>query len=153
VNIEDETQIQKALLWFRIHRLIESFVGISIIMGDFNVVRNQHERFGSMFNASMADDFNDFIAEEDLVDPPLGGYQYTWVNKMVTKMSKIDRFLLSEGVLDVFPNLVATVLDKGAPDHRPILLKEDSNDYGPIPFRFFHSWFECIDFEGIVMGS
>ncbi|GJV19995.1 RNA-directed DNA polymerase, eukaryota, reverse transcriptase zinc-binding domain protein [Tanacetum coccineum] len=111
------------------------------------------ERFGSQFDSSMTNDFNDFIEENDLIDPPLGGYQYTWVNKMATKMSKINRFLLSERVTDSFPNIVATILDKGIPDHRPIMLHEVTNDYGPTPFRFFHSWLDCADFEELVTTS
>ncbi|GJV48321.1 RNA-directed DNA polymerase, eukaryota [Tanacetum coccineum] len=136
-----------------IHCLVNRFNGVSIIMGDFNVVRYPEERFGSQFDSNMTNDFNDFIEENDLIDPPLGGYQYIWVNKMATKMSKIDRFLLSEGVTDSFPNIVATILDKGIPDHRPIMLHEVTNDYGPNPFRFFHSWLDCADFEELVTTS
>nr|GEU71614.1 RNA-directed DNA polymerase, eukaryota [Tanacetum cinerariifolium] len=32
-----------------------------------------------------------------LVDLPLGGYSYTWVHKLASKMSKINRFLILEG--------------------------------------------------------
>ncbi|GKC72794.1 hypothetical protein Tco_1118677, partial [Tanacetum coccineum] len=51
----------------------------------------------------------------------------------------------------------------GIPDHRPILLKDFKVDFGPTPFRFFHSWLEldvCNDLvvqtwthDGIVEAS
>ncbi|GJW50462.1 RNA-directed DNA polymerase, eukaryota [Tanacetum coccineum] len=135
------------LLWYRLQILISRFNGESIIMGDFNVVRVPEERMGSEFNINMAESFNNFIMENDLVDVSLGGYQFTWVNSLATKMSKIDRFLISGGLLERFPNLAGTILDKGVPDHRPILLKEAKADYGPIPFRFFHSWLDCDGFD------
>ncbi|GKA74573.1 hypothetical protein Tco_0780875 [Tanacetum coccineum] len=39
----------------------------------------------------------------------------------------------------------ATSLERYLSDHRPILLRESHFDYGPTPFRFFHSWFEMED--------
>nr|GEV45596.1 RNA-directed DNA polymerase, eukaryota [Tanacetum cinerariifolium] len=35
-------------------------------------------------------------------------------------------------------------------DHRPILLREVVTDYGPIPFRFYHSWFSFEGFNQMV---
>ncbi|GJT94975.1 RNA-directed DNA polymerase, eukaryota, partial [Tanacetum coccineum] len=143
----------KILLWYRLQILISRFNGESIIIGDFNVVRVPEERMGSEFNINMAESFNNFIMENDLVDVSLGGYQFTWVNSLATKMSKIDRFLISGGLLERFPDLAGTILDKGVPDHRPILLKEAKADYGPIPFRFFHSWLDCDGFDELVVNS
>nr|GEV76473.1 putative RNA-directed DNA polymerase, eukaryota, reverse transcriptase zinc-binding domain protein [Tanacetum cinerariifolium] len=38
----------------------------------------------------------------------------------------------------------------GKPDHRLILLKELQVDYGPTPFKFFHSWLEMKGFKDLV---
>ncbi|GJV39590.1 RNA-directed DNA polymerase, eukaryota, partial [Tanacetum coccineum] len=57
----------------------------------------------------------------------------------------MDRFLVSDGLLSIFPHLSAVCLDRHLSDHRPILLREVNVDYGATPFRFFHSW---IDFPG-----
>ncbi|GKA30075.1 RNA-directed DNA polymerase, eukaryota [Tanacetum coccineum] len=142
----------KSLLWYRLQIRILHFNRESIIMGDFNVVRVPEERMGSEFNINIAESFNKFIMENDLVDVSLGGYQFTWVNSLATKMSKIDRFLISGGLLERFPDLAGTILNKGVPDHRPILLKEAKPDYGPIPFCFFHSWLDCDGFDKLVMN-
>nr|GEX04341.1 RNA-directed DNA polymerase, eukaryota, reverse transcriptase zinc-binding domain protein [Tanacetum cinerariifolium] len=39
-----------------------------------------------------------------------------------------ERYLVSDSFLDSFPHTTCIILEKGTPDHRPILLKEYSND-------------------------
>nr|GEW56594.1 RNA-directed DNA polymerase, eukaryota [Tanacetum cinerariifolium] len=79
-----------------------------------------------------------------------GGYAFTWAHKSASNMSKLDRYLISEGVLDLFPHLSALCLDRHLSDHRPILLREKNYDYGPSSFRFFHSWFAMKGFNSFV---
>nr|GEW53989.1 putative RNA-directed DNA polymerase, eukaryota, reverse transcriptase zinc-binding domain protein [Tanacetum cinerariifolium] len=43
-----------------------------------------------------------------------------------------------------------TVLDRVWSDHRPILLHSKTTDFGPIPFKKFHSWFDRKDFDIVV---
>nr|GEX01250.1 RNA-directed DNA polymerase, eukaryota, reverse transcriptase zinc-binding domain protein [Tanacetum cinerariifolium] len=88
---------------------------------------------------------------KNLIDVPLGGFRFTWTDNWATKMSKLDRFMVSEGFYDTFPLLTGTVVEKGIPDHRPILLKESAVDYGPTPFHFFHSWLESEGFYDLVV--
>nr|GEV93238.1 RNA-directed DNA polymerase, eukaryota, reverse transcriptase zinc-binding domain protein [Tanacetum cinerariifolium] len=42
------------------------------------------------------------------------------------------------------------VLEKGIPDHRPILLKDFKADFGPTPFHCFHSWLELDGLNDLV---
>nr|GEX04653.1 RNA-directed DNA polymerase, eukaryota, reverse transcriptase zinc-binding domain protein [Tanacetum cinerariifolium] len=72
------------------------------------------------------------------------------MNKLVTKMSKLDRFLLSKEVLDDNHDLKAIVLDRVWSDHSPILLHTLKTDYGPIPFKIFHSWFNQKDIDVVI---
>ncbi|GJY14249.1 hypothetical protein Tco_0383558, partial [Tanacetum coccineum] len=65
-------------------------------------------------------------------------------------MSKLDRFLVSEGLLLIFPSFSAICLDRHLSDHRPILMRELVVDYGPSPFRMFSSWFSKQGFDKIV---
>ncbi|GJY84701.1 RNA-directed DNA polymerase, eukaryota [Tanacetum coccineum] len=104
---------EKRVLWFRLHSLVSNFQGESILMGYFNVVHAQDKRLGSIFNMSLADDFNEFILDTELIDLPLGGYRFTWAD----------------------------------------FLKEAVEDYGPSPFRFFHSWMKCEEFDELVKES
>ncbi|GJR08480.1 RNA-directed DNA polymerase, eukaryota [Tanacetum coccineum] len=127
--------------------------GECVIMGDFNEVRSEQEMYGSVFNVHSASAFNNFISLASLIDLPLDGYAYTWVHKSATKMSKLDRFLISKGLMASFPHISAIYLDKHLSDHRPILMREMNIDYGPTPFRFFHSWFKLEDFDKLVKDT
>nr|GFA90292.1 RNA-directed DNA polymerase, eukaryota, reverse transcriptase zinc-binding domain protein [Tanacetum cinerariifolium] len=124
-----------------------------VVMGDFNEVRYASERFGSVFHTFNAAEFNAFIVNSHLQDIPLGGYSFTWSDKYANKMSKLDHFLVSQGFLDLFPNISGLILHRNISDHRPILLKESLVDYGPTPFRLFHSWFLEDDFLSVVQDS
>nr|GEX12743.1 RNA-directed DNA polymerase, eukaryota, reverse transcriptase zinc-binding domain protein [Tanacetum cinerariifolium] len=86
--------------------------GSYIFFGDMNVVRNEQERYGSSFNSIEADHFNAFIESTGLIDLPIGGRSFTWMNKAGTKLSKLDRFLLSEDVTNLLPDIRITALDR-----------------------------------------
>nr|GEW67144.1 RNA-directed DNA polymerase, eukaryota [Tanacetum cinerariifolium] len=137
-------------LWDYLRTFIDRWEGDTVIMGDFNEVRLEHERFGSTFNRQGAIAFYNFISSTCLIDLPLEGYAFIWAHGLASKMSKLDRYLISEGVLDLFPHLPALCLDRHLSDHRPILLRVTNYDYGPFPFRFFHSWFAMEGFSSFV---
>nr|GEX53243.1 RNA-directed DNA polymerase, eukaryota [Tanacetum cinerariifolium] len=117
---------------------------------DFNEVRDSSERFGLMFNKHGAKLFNDFIAKSGLTEVPLGGCIFTWCHKTASKMSKLDRFLVSDSLLCNCPRISSVTLDRYLSDHRPILLHESIYDYGPIPFKFYQYWFEIDGFDKLV---
>ena len=64
--------------------------------GDFNVIRKRSEKLGgSRFTFSMRD-FDDFIRECELHDPPLQNASFTWSNIQESPVCKrLDRFLYS----------------------------------------------------------
>ncbi|GJZ30990.1 RNA-directed DNA polymerase, eukaryota [Tanacetum coccineum] len=127
--------------------------GETVVMGDFNEVRTEQERFGSTFNIQGDNASNNFIYLAGLVDLHLGGYSYTWAHKSASKMSKLDRFLISKDLLYLFPHLLGLCLDRHLSDHRPIIMFESKLDYGPIPFRMFHSWFKMEGFGKFVKDT
>ncbi|GJS92803.1 RNA-directed DNA polymerase, eukaryota [Tanacetum coccineum] len=87
----------KNLLWDYVSSLINNWSGEAIVMGDFNEVRCNEERYGSSFNTLGARRFNEFIMSAGLVDINLEGYKFTWSHPSASKMSKLDRFLVTEG--------------------------------------------------------
>nr|GFA85394.1 putative RNA-directed DNA polymerase, eukaryota [Tanacetum cinerariifolium] len=95
---------------------------------------------GSVFNVHGANAFNSFISNSGLNDIQLEGYSFTWAHPSATKMSKLDRFLMSNGLLSSFPHISAICLDRHLSDHRPILPEEVISDFGPTSFHFYHSW-------------
>ncbi|GJU69267.1 RNA-directed DNA polymerase, eukaryota [Tanacetum coccineum] len=120
----------KCMLWDYLTHVSNHWDGEVKMMGDFNEVSNA-----------------------SLEEVPLGGCAYTWCHKSASKMSKLDRFLISENLMHKCPNICAITLDRFILDHRPILLRESSFDYGPTPFRFFHYWMEVDGFNEFVIDS
>nr|GEZ99102.1 RNA-directed DNA polymerase, eukaryota [Tanacetum cinerariifolium] len=114
------------------------------------LVRNRSDRFGLVFNVQGANVFNSFISSAGLVEVSLGGCSFTWCHKSEIKMSKLDRFFVSESLLNTCLNISAITLERYLSDHRPMLLREYHFDYGPTPFKFFHYWFEMEGFSKIV---
>ncbi|GKE57647.1 hypothetical protein Tco_1496832 [Tanacetum coccineum] len=68
-------------------------------------------------------------------------------------MSKLDRFLISDGVLDDNNDLKALVLDRLWSDHNPILLHSLKTDYGTIPFKFFSSWLQRKGIDEVIKNA
>ncbi|GJY51880.1 hypothetical protein Tco_0442727, partial [Tanacetum coccineum] len=79
-----------------------------------------------------------------------------WANKCsksATKMIKLDLFIISESLLSLCPNISAVSLDRYLSDHLSILMRESYYDYGHVPFRFFHYWFDMEGFDKLVEES
>ncbi|KAL4591437.1 hypothetical protein LXL04_004402 [Taraxacum kok-saghyz] len=119
----------KRELWAYLLAFVNSHSGTYVMMGDFNAVRQSCERFGSTFCPIIARDFNSFIEAVDLIEPNMVGKRFTWVDRAGGKMSKLDRFLLSEAVIDKFPDCFIHALDRKWYDHCLILLTESKLDY------------------------
>nr|GEV59598.1 RNA-directed DNA polymerase, eukaryota [Tanacetum cinerariifolium] len=144
---------EKRMLWDYLRLTICNWDGDVVAIGDFNEVRDRSERFGSVFNKQGAKVFNDFIANAGLVEVPLGGCSFTWCHKSASKMSKLDRFLISDSLLFACPSISSVSLDRYLSYHRPILMSESHYDYGPTPFKFYHYWFEFDGFDKFVEDS
>ncbi|GJT08499.1 RNA-directed DNA polymerase, eukaryota, reverse transcriptase zinc-binding domain protein [Tanacetum coccineum] len=78
-----------------------------ILFGDLNEVREmrREEVMALLFLVGDATIFNSFIHDTGLIDLPMGGRHFTWVNKFGSKMRKLDRFLISDDVLYSNTNL------------------------------------------------
>lgn len=126
------------------------FNNMSIILGDFNEVRFDTERMGFLFCKYGAKRFNKFINNTELVDLPMGGRKFTRMDKYGTKLSKLDRILVSRHFLSKWPNAQLLALPRDLSDHCPIVLKTHSGDYGAIPFKFFNSWLLNGDFPTLL---
>ncbi|GJS69804.1 RNA-directed DNA polymerase, eukaryota, reverse transcriptase zinc-binding domain protein [Tanacetum coccineum] len=133
------------MLWSYLNHMIDSWSGEIIIMGDFNEVRFKEEHFGSIFNNHNASVFNSFISSGGLVEVPLGGCEFTWCHQSDSKMSKLDRFLISEGLMGFCPNISAITLDRYLSDHRPILLRTSQNDPRQLKNEFLSHFKERFD--------
>ncbi|GJX59094.1 RNA-directed DNA polymerase, eukaryota [Tanacetum coccineum] len=68
-----QSVVLKRTLWEYISVLINRWNGETLIFGDFNEVRSEDERFGSIFSPSSARSFNHFIASLGLLDVKMEG--------------------------------------------------------------------------------
>ncbi|GJZ62655.1 RNA-directed DNA polymerase, eukaryota, partial [Tanacetum coccineum] len=108
---------------------------------------------GDDVDSVSADVFNSFIVNAGLEEVPIGGSAFTGCHKSATKMSKLDRLLVSNNLLNIFPHINAITLERYLSDHMPILLRETIHDYVPVPFRFFHHWLELDGFYTFVSDT
>ncbi|GKD22572.1 RNA-directed DNA polymerase, eukaryota, reverse transcriptase zinc-binding domain protein [Tanacetum coccineum] len=97
-----------------------------------------------------ANNFNSFIDNSGLIDLPLGGRLFTWIHKARTKLSKLDRFLISEEVGKALPDVRVTSIHCLWLDHNLILLHVSKSDFGPIPFKLFYSWLLRDSFDKVI---
>ncbi|GKB21075.1 putative RNA-directed DNA polymerase, partial [Tanacetum coccineum] len=144
---------QKEALWAELSSLMASSDGVWVWLGDFNVVRSASERARSVFEVKEAFDFNNFISSMGFHDFQMGGSCFTWFNMSGSKMSKVDRFLVSSNFFEHWENASVIAVDRVISDHNPIMLSIGSCDFGPKPFRFFDCWFGHLDFESVVEKS
>ncbi|GJY36841.1 cytochrome P450 [Tanacetum coccineum] len=122
----------KCALWNRLVDLIRNFQDICIVLGDFNEVRYAIERIDSTFCKKVAEFFNSFIYNAELIDLPMGGF--------ATKLSKLDRNLVSCQFTSKWPNAQLITLPRDVSDHCPLLHKSHCDNFGPIPTIFSQSW-------------
>nr|GEY43938.1 cytochrome P450 [Tanacetum cinerariifolium] len=123
------------------------------INGDFSKVRIALERLGSIFDSRGSTRFNDFISNSRLCDLPLGGKHFTIMNRSGSKLSKIDRILVSKHIVDLWPNSHILDLPREFSDHSPLLLTNSCVDFRPSLFKIYNSWLLPKDFPSIFLNS
>ncbi|KAJ9560860.1 hypothetical protein OSB04_006020 [Centaurea solstitialis] len=143
----------KEILWRNLLNVISTQDCVWILLGDFNAVRRQEERSGTFFDSDEAACFNNFISCAGLHDIQFVGRRFTRFNKAGTKMSKLDRYLVSANFFNHWKDAMVYVLARSFSDHCPIMLKSGEVDYGPKPFKLFDHWLENEEFQNLVKVS
>lgn len=134
-----QTSKMKQLLWEELKAVISSLPDHHIcLLGDFNAVRQCNEKFNCHFNGAVADAFNSFISSVGLLEIPLINSSFTWFGPNQRK-GRLDRVLVSPSWYDK-GEWVLQALHRKLSDHKPLVLKSNSNDWGPRPFKFFNYW-------------
>jgi hypothetical protein len=86
----------------------------------------------------------------ELVDLPILGRRFTWFHTNGSTMSRIDRVLMSDDWLRIWANPSLWVLPRTVSDHCPLVIRYNSADWGPRPFRFNNHWLLNKNFNGLV---
>ncbi|XP_071714914.1 uncharacterized protein [Rutidosis leptorrhynchoides] len=133
---------------------LDNILGIDevswVLCGDFNEVRDSSERLNCEFVENRAKRFNEVIEKHGLIDVPLGGRKFTRVSKDDRKMSKLDRFLVSNKFLALWSGIKVVPLDRDLSDHCPIVLSDGDINFGLKPFKLFDEWFRVEGVEKII---
>nr|GEW83584.1 RNA-directed DNA polymerase, eukaryota [Tanacetum cinerariifolium] len=114
------------LVWNHLLEFIRIHEGQFVLFGYINEVRHENERYGMMFSQVEAQMFNSFIDDASLLDLPLE---------------------------DTFLDLKVTALPCGYSNHIPLMLHNKKVDYGPLPFKCFHSWLHRDGFEECIQAA
>ncbi|RVW92839.1 LINE-1 retrotransposable element ORF2 protein [Vitis vinifera] len=116
--------------------------------GDFNVIRRCSEKLGGARLTPSMKDLDDFIRENELIDPPLRSASFTWSNMQEHPVCKrLDRFLYSNEWEQLFPQSLQEVLPRWTSDHWPIVLETNPFKWGPTSFRFENMWLHHPSFK------
>jgi hypothetical protein len=121
------------------------------IGGDFNVTRFPSERSSEAHLCSAMTDFFDFIADQGLMDLPLGGGSFTWlISHDPPVRSRIDCFLVSHDWEVQFLLVSQKRLSRLFSDHFPILVDCGDISRGSMLFKFETMWLKVEGFVGLV---
>ncbi|XP_071740585.1 uncharacterized protein [Rutidosis leptorrhynchoides] len=136
---------------------LESIMTLSdvewVIGGDFNEVRTEDERQNCEFSKRREKMFNEFIEKCHLIDIPLCGKRFTRISDDGRKLSKLDRFLVSEDFLHSWGDVSVTSLDRRTSDPSPLILRDNNADFGPKPFKIFDLWIETKEVDSIIVEA
>lgn len=144
----------RRLLWETLYNLkYGSSAGEWCLVGDFNAVSNREERTGRSENWGYIDmvDFNAFVNEMNLIDPPLHGNKFTYFCSDGIAASRLDRFLVSDGIMNLWQVKGQRVGKRDISDHCPIWLECSNLNWGPKPFRFNNCWLEHDGFKSFIV--
>eukprot|EP00253_Pinus_taeda_P004070 PITA_04070 len=122
-----------------------------IIGGDFNLIRSLEEKKGGIRKMDhFMDKFNELIEDLRLLDIQTINGICTWNNRRGGKnqiASRLDRFLVSEGIMNKDIFVEAKVMPSLGSDHWPIRLEVDIKvNRGKRPFRFEAFWLRDPEF-------
>ncbi|KAK1309659.1 hypothetical protein QJS10_CPA08g00713 [Acorus calamus] len=110
--------------------------------GDFNEVRNTHEKVGGRpLRATRLKRFNDCIEACNLMDIHSSGNTFSWSNKQDNQiMGRLDRILANNDWLLLHPKATVIYHPQGLSDHSAMhLILVPPFPSGPKPFKFFNA--------------
>ncbi|XP_042939346.1 uncharacterized protein LOC122274369 [Carya illinoinensis] len=129
-----------------------------IIMGDFNIIRNNDERIGGRPRPTIAmREFNDFIDAVGMIETKFEGNKMSWCNGQQVRArswARLDCSFINSKLMLEFPGLVMTYLLRQNSDHSPLVVAMEKNDqpYGFSPFKFQNMWTSHELFHDCVRG-
>lgn len=105
VYVPNDTRSRKDL-WKELDAVRGRWDGAWCVGGDWNVVRYLSERMGTSRMTEEMRSFLDWINSQSLVDLPPKGAFFTWSNNhSIPRVSRLDRFLVTNDWVDLYPEV------------------------------------------------
>lgn len=136
---------QKPAFWDSLEKVLSTFSGPWIGLGDYNCLLSSVDKKGGLsFASSSSSSMRNRVDALGLIDMGFIGNPYTWTNKRPAKANvkeRLDRALANTNWRILFPNAKVKHFPIIKFDHAPILFltQGDLNSY-PKPFRFKAAW-------------
>ncbi|XP_074265657.1 uncharacterized protein LOC141588101 [Silene latifolia] len=127
------------------------------VCGDFNCVLNFNERIGREVSWADIAEFRDCVTVCGLMDIKGQGAFFTWNNKHAPSsrgFSRIDRFLVNDEWMDLYPDAYVHFLPEGLFDHNPcVYYRRNSGVQRKRQFKYYNMWSLYPEFKNVVHNS
>ncbi|GKV17362.1 hypothetical protein SLEP1_g27876 [Rubroshorea leprosula] len=149
----------RSLLWENLKQFSQSINGPWVVIGDFNDVTAQNEKFGgNPVPQYRIRAYTDCMNSCDLLDIGFIGPKFTWVNKRDNHQlirERLDRAWANPAWKILFPEATLIHLPRVYSDHCPILLSLEQTFpcSNKKPFRLEKFWLEHESFKDLVASN
>ncbi|KAL8497556.1 hypothetical protein ACS0TY_021043 [Phlomoides rotata] len=94
--------------------------------------------------------FDGFIRNTSLIDLPLQGCTYTWYRLNGSCKSHLDRVLINNEWMNMWPSVYQKGLKRSISYHCPIILETKGKDCGTKLFRWINAWSSHPKYKAFV---
>ncbi|KAH7664676.1 DNase I-like protein [Dioscorea alata] len=122
-----------------------------VLCGDFNSIFNHKDKSTGTPNLDDIRQAQLLLSDLHLIEPPSFGKRFTWTNGQSNPLwIKLDRFLLNQEWISLFPKATQNTLPRLGSDHVPIRLESGMHLSVPRPFHFERSWCSVENFTDLI---
>lgn len=118
---------QQRFFWDTLDKIVSSFTGAWMVIGDFNVVPTSEDKIGGQVVAeSSKGGLRRVINNNGLIDVGFEGFAFTWNNRLgglANIQERLDRGFSNETWKLMFPHALITHLSALQSDHKPLHLQ------------------------------
>lgn len=148
------SDIEKILFLQEILDVSNQALSARLLLGDFNLILNAHEKNNAQVNLPVLHRFKTTIDNLELARIELRGKKYTWCNDQQSPtMARIDHLFASADWLELFPRTDLRVLASLGSDHSALFLQGDMTPDFYRGFRFESHWIHMPGFTDTVQDA
>ncbi|GLU11862.1 hypothetical protein SLE2022_285820 [Rubroshorea leprosula] len=146
----------RALLWNELSTIAENISMPWMMIGDFNDVLDQSEKFGgNRICQARVQFYLECMNNCNMIDLGFVGNRFTWVNMRFSHQlirERLDRAWANPEWKLLFPKATLFHLPRTSSDHCPILLdlKPFTPRSGSRPFRMEKFWLDHLEFQALI---